>query len=532
MGGNDQLVWMEASGVWARVPQRERARDKRKHNASNKRRKYEEKKNNSSERGSADTNGSCQHVDSSGEVAAESGSLCCSICLDEVTTHHKAVIAPCMHEYHHICISKWLTMKRECPLCKSQAHTVLYNIQDDGSFLERELTLPLKHVSNREDIMRRLAEILGEGLNELVRYQIGRRGQNEQQQQHTFFRNAAPRASDNPNGHRGERETTASAGPTPYSMRVQHHVNARRNELPRRSASTTPAARSHFQNFQNNFLGSGGRGQQEQQEEEALIAWRREIYDLELYAIPLGTHHHIPRSLVAPAGRQSRIKEWVHRELQALLETEHTTILRGFVMGLLATYGAQPPLPPSRLPPAEILAVNGEISPSGRLREVGNNSGAGAEEGGGDDPVSQLKPFLGAAAAHFWHELSCFATAPAYTIRTYDSIVRYARPGEAVRLRRGEDREEEKRDRRGGREREVDDRRNYRRRRSTSRLRSRDLHRRGHYSKRRRRHEGEEQEAEYRRHRQQTSEDRQGMELDQTEDSRWRMWKWGDSVSE
>ncbi|KAH7620337.1 putative E3 ubiquitin-protein ligase IE61 [Nannochloris sp. 'desiccata'] len=512
MGGNDQLLWLEHSKVWARVPQR----DLRSHNGPNKRRKYDHRRKTSPKR-NPDNNAGHDMVG-----GGEAQGISCSICLDEVKTHHKAVITPCMHEYHHTCISKWLTMKQECPLCKSQVQTVLYNIQDDGSFLERELNLPLQHVTNREEIMRRLADILGEGLVDLVRYQVGRR-----EQQHAYSRNTLRNSGTNSNtGYGGIR--SAGAGPTPYSMRVQHHANARRNGGTTGTSSTTttttptataPPSRSHLQNFQ-----GGG-----EEEEEALIAWRREVYDLELYAIPLGTHHHVPRSLVAPAGRQSRIKEWVHRELHALLETEHTTILRGFVMGLLATYGARPPLPPSRLPPTEILALN--------TGDAAGREGASAEEEvvplpgrGGDNPVSQLRPFLGAAAGHFWHELSCFATAPAYTIRTYDSIVRYARPGEQpVRRREERNREEERR--------EPHDSSNYRRRwqrsYSRSRSRSRDSPDRHHRS-RRRRHKEEKKEEEYRRGHlgAERPERRRAVEAEQPEDARWNMWKWGDPIYE
>lgn len=505
MRGNDELFWLEHSGVWARVPQR----DLRSHDGPNKRRKYGDRRKTSPKRYS-DNN--------AGDVVScrEAEGISCSICLDEVKTDHKAVITPCMHEYHHTCIAKWLTMKQECPLCKSQVHTLLYNIENDGSFLEREMDLPLKHDTNREDIMRRLADILGEGLVDLVRYQIGRR------EQQTGSRNTSGNRH-NRNRYGGP---STAAGPTPYSMRVQHHANSRRNEV------STPTSRSNFENYYSSSSGRGG-----QEDEEALIAWRREIYDLELYAIPLGTHHHIPRSLAAPAGRHNRIKEWVHRELHALLETEHTTILRGFVLGLLSTYGAHPPLPPSRLPPPEILSLH--------YGDAAGREGTRAEEevvvpvpGGGDDnPVSQLRPFLGAAAGHFWHELSCFATAPAYTIRTYDNIVRYARPGEPP-LRRREDRNREERI-----EREPRGRTNHRRRRQRSHSRSRSRSRASrdrHYSRTRRRDEvekQEEEEEEYQRghfgeQRPERPDRRRDVEAEQPEDARWKMWQWGDPVYE
>lgn len=524
MGSDDQMIWLEASGCWARVPREPKRPIKRTRDTPNKRQKHEGRRH-----ASPDHSGDKAAHARTDVECTETTSLCCSICLDEVSTHDKAVTTPCMHEYHHTCISKWLTMKQECPLCKSPVHSVLYNIQEDGSFLERELNLPLKHVTNREDIMRRLAEILGEGLNELVRYQVGRREEN---------RNFQTRRDRNERTSASLRNS--GAGPSPYSMRVQRHANNARSSDTLRTPPPPPTiARSH-QFYQNSHNFARGQPQLEA-EEEVLIAWRREIYDLDLWAIPLGTHHHVPRSLVAPAGRQNRIKEWVHRELQALLETEHTTILRGFVMGLLATYGAHPPLPPSRLPPAEILAMNGAET------EV---------EGPRDDPISQLRPFLGSAAAHFWHKLSCFATAPAYTIRTYDSIVRYARPGEPIqRQDRGAEEEntERRRERRGavdrGREQERDliyynrrdknrrrRQRGYSRSRSRSRVRSRDESARYHRSNRRRRREEEEEEGEHQVNyglcNGPTRVERQGQGEEESGESRWELWKWGDPVYE
>jgi hypothetical protein len=200
-------------------------------------------------------------------------------------------------------------------------------------------------------------------------------------------------------------------------------------------------------------------------------------------------------------------------------------------MGLLATYGAHPPLPPSRLPPAEILAMNEAAS---RGREGENASQ--------DDPVSQLRPFLGAAAGHFWHELSCFATAPAYTIRTYDSIVRYARPGEPSVRRRDRDRdygredlEDRREERRGERRRGRESSREAERDRARSRQRKCSYSRsRSPSRSRRRRHEPDkDEEVELRRRQQGGRTTRATEEVEQqTEDSRWVMWKWGDPIYE
>jgi hypothetical protein len=42
------------------------------------------------------------------------------------------------------------------------------------------------------------------------------------------------------------------------------------------------------------------------------------------------------------------------------------------------------------------------------------------------EAVEQLKPFLDEKAAHFWHEMKCFAESP-FSLMAYDSVVIYKR---------------------------------------------------------------------------------------------------------
>ncbi|GFY54507.1 hypothetical protein TNIN_399221 [Trichonephila inaurata madagascariensis] len=43
--------------------------------------------------------------------------LKCSICLD-TCRRKKMKSLPCKHEFHQICVDKWLKRKKKCPLCR------------------------------------------------------------------------------------------------------------------------------------------------------------------------------------------------------------------------------------------------------------------------------------------------------------------------------------------------------------------------------------------------------------------------------
>ncbi|XP_028763670.1 probable E3 ubiquitin-protein ligase ZFP1 [Neltuma alba] len=47
----------------------------------------------------------------------------CIICLDEYKNQETVGILDCGHEYHAVCLKKWLLLKNVCPICKSEALT-------------------------------------------------------------------------------------------------------------------------------------------------------------------------------------------------------------------------------------------------------------------------------------------------------------------------------------------------------------------------------------------------------------------------
>lgn len=131
---------------------------------------------------------------------------------------------------------------------------------------------------------------------------------------------------------------------------------------------------------------------------QTIVRWRRSVYNRNLWAIQESTRPAGMPSNVGDANvRRRRLELWVERELEALVsigtqQSSHDiTILKAFVMGL-----AQQNLVDRR---------GGLEVPRPQLQDA-------------------LEPFLGVHAAHFWHELLCFAKSP-YSLMTYDRLVRY-----------------------------------------------------------------------------------------------------------
>ncbi|KAL0038807.1 hypothetical protein WJX79_008638 [Trebouxia sp. C0005] len=136
--------------------------------------------------------------------------------------------------------------------------------------------------------------------------------------------------------------------------------------------------------------------------EEPAISWRRNIYADGMYAVSPGSQSPaVPASLVASPNRACRLQHWVNRELQALLHQENVSVVRSFVMSLAMAHCL-------------------DRHQGQQQQQAGGN--AGQEE----EAINALQPFLHDRAAHFWHELKCFAEAP-YSMATYDRVMQYQR---------------------------------------------------------------------------------------------------------
>jgi len=49
----------------------------------------------------------------------------CCICLETMDTQEGAIINPCMHPFHYVCIMEWSKRSNTCPLCKAKFRKVI-----------------------------------------------------------------------------------------------------------------------------------------------------------------------------------------------------------------------------------------------------------------------------------------------------------------------------------------------------------------------------------------------------------------------
>ncbi|KAL4437117.1 hypothetical protein ABPG75_004256 [Micractinium tetrahymenae] len=414
----------------------------------------------------------------------------CPICLvDIIELSEKAVVTTCMHTFCHSCIDRWLSHhKRICPLCKQRVSSVIYDITPAGTYKEREVPPSPKLAtagSSQGDgdsglpLLQRLQDFLGvAGLldpyeQQQLRQERGRGSGGSGGAQ----RLRTEAGSGRPGSRRGAAPASSAAagssqaGPRPYFWRLQQRLQAGAYRPGGIAGGTS----------------DGAAGDGPVSEHDYVLLWRRQIYDQDLWAVPVGSEPaHI--SLGSGSARERRLTEWIDRELQALLQTDDTTIVRGFVMGLLVAYGLEPfgsdqqatsGQPSSNVGgassaaaaaatasrrAAEMVAAaqrgrgiagvaGGAGSGAGASRPGSSGGAAGASGGSGvgfvggsalsSSPQDALQPFLHEHAEHFWHELRCFATAP-YTVATYDRMVTYlqrqpqpAQPAQAGPAARG-----------------------------------------------------------------------------------------------
>jgi hypothetical protein len=305
-------------------------------------------------------------------AAAGEPDAVCAICLEALPSAalaERAVLAPCMHAYHRACAARWLAIKPACPLCAAGVSALLVDIRADGTHRE-ESPPPAAPPPDAGFELR--AESGGD--------------------RPALERGSARGAAGAARGRRRGGGPPAAAGASAYAARVQRHLDARAAIAV--DPSTVEAAA----------------------EAEAALARRRRVYDGGLWAAPGAGGGPTAWALGGGggAGRARRVQEWAERDLRALTGSGDVTLLRAFVVSLLA----------ARPAPARGRAV--------AAAGVDNSNGRGCGDARRDplqDPVGALRPFLGVHAAHFWHELLCFADAP-FTVATYDRLAAYECRGE------------------------------------------------------------------------------------------------------
>jgi hypothetical protein len=59
----------------------------------------------------------------------------CMICTDDMIDSNDIHFLQCFHRFHIRCISRWLTVKAQCPICKFPANIDIIGVDDDGKFI-------------------------------------------------------------------------------------------------------------------------------------------------------------------------------------------------------------------------------------------------------------------------------------------------------------------------------------------------------------------------------------------------------------
>lgn len=370
------MVWLQASGCWARIPDSKTPCCREDYPREPKRARL-----------SSFEQGETEFVGSK-EVQER-----CPICLDTLGLREKAVATPCMHHYHFRCIGRWIAGgKQDCPMCRCSMLSILHDIQDEKTFREEKLRPPSD--PNNKSFLLHLSEVLG--VEDLIQsrsssLQIRIESGTQVDIPSANRRSITRRFTSRP--HNQERRSTRQGvrsslvGSRPYSLRIQRYVYATWDH---HSTVLNQSEREEAANTQ----GSNLSADVEHGTDNEVLQWRRHIYEQNLWAVPLPSAFGAERMLRHWGRRQRRLAEWIDRELMAILQTRDTAIVRSFVLGVLQAHGG-----------AEALSAR--------------------------EPVVLLEPFLSEHSAHFWHELNCFAFAPAYTIETYDRLVDYRQRGAA-----------------------------------------------------------------------------------------------------
>ena len=59
----------------------------------------------------------------------------CTVCADDFIEDDDIYFLQCLHKFHSTCISKWLTVKQQCPVCKFPANIDVVGVDDQGNFI-------------------------------------------------------------------------------------------------------------------------------------------------------------------------------------------------------------------------------------------------------------------------------------------------------------------------------------------------------------------------------------------------------------
>ncbi|KAA6416756.1 MAG: hypothetical protein FRX49_13268 [Trebouxia sp. A1-2] len=311
-----------------------------------------------------------------------------------------------MHVFCIECISRWASKKRVCPLCKGRIQGYMYNIQSELDYQQRSFPPSPERLSSppvRSALLSRWGPSSVSLLESFADSLSARQGLAQRQQ------DTLQQWRDRAQNHFGSSSQQLSHAGGQTIVRPSQASRQRQNSRPdtRNTAGQREPRPYYFRVQQQMQAGAVGQAQRNQSitmeaSEDPAISWRRNIYADGMYAVSPGSQSPaVPASLVASPNRACRLQHWVNRELQALLHQENVSVVRSFVMSLAMAHCL-------------------DRHQGQQQQQAGGN--AGQEE----EAINALQPFLHDRAAHFWHELKCFAEAP-YSMATYDRVMQYQR---------------------------------------------------------------------------------------------------------
>ncbi|XP_022138780.1 E3 ubiquitin-protein ligase Topors [Momordica charantia] len=252
----------------------------------------------------------------------------CPICLRELQDCTTAVLTSCIHAYCVECIRKWSTLKRTCPLCNAQFESWFSKINFSSSSFRKEHLPTLNCVDKLNT---------GVGSSRIDSRRLLQRARNELNR---VRRSEIPLTWRRSFGRRGSE-------PVPADVIAQRKLQ-----------------------------------------------WRASIYNRHIQAVPssvrCGAELNISGSHGAKEAILEKIKPWIQRELQAILEDPDPTIIVHLVTSLFVS---------------RLEAPSSQLNPE-------------------DDFLLALHPFLYEKTDLFWHELRCFAGS-SLRMEEYDSVVEY-----------------------------------------------------------------------------------------------------------
>lgn len=59
----------------------------------------------------------------------------CIICAESMKTNDNIQWLQCLHKFHEQCLTKWLKIKQECPICKFSTKFEIINVNDKGEYV-------------------------------------------------------------------------------------------------------------------------------------------------------------------------------------------------------------------------------------------------------------------------------------------------------------------------------------------------------------------------------------------------------------